>query len=330
MKEAAADNHRIPPIDLQEIQDALADRPGLRARDLATILGVDRRRLNQRLHTHIDLFVKDSEDHTWSNRTANPGPVEHRPPGPFGPAAALLPDDQVLQVVSLTTPCREVFELILDRDYSAVPVVNSSGHVVGVATAESILEHLRSLSDKGIGLKKLVTAPIRNAMEEARFIEPETFVDLQVDWQDIQHVIVGTPSEPLGILTLSDVWQILHDFTAAFVLVHEIETGLRRMILRSIEGTSTSVDDLLAAMHVKDGQVRPHDIESLAFSQYLHLMYSNVGVIHFEPLLGDRSVFRPLFEEVTVIRNDVMHFRHHTVPPSHLQTLRKFRMIVRG
>ena len=66
-------------------------------------------------------------------------------------------------------------------------------------------------------------------------------------------MIVGTAREPLGILTIADVWTILHRFTEAFVLIHEIELELRRLIGRHAAETETPLGDLLAAMHVQDG-----------------------------------------------------------------------------
>jgi CBS domain-containing protein len=243
-------------------------------------------------------------------------------------ASALIPPAQELRTASLTESCQSVLGLILDQDFSAVPVIDRSGRVAGMVTAESILEHLRGMAGQSIGVEKIINAPIRNAMGPARYIAPDTFVDLQVDWQDIQHVIPGTSRNPIGILTLSDVWKVLYDFTEAFVLVHGIEIGLRRLILRTIENTGISLETWLAEMHVKAGQVRPQRIGDLAFSQYLYLMYSNTSTSIFEPGLGSRTASRPAIDKVNMIRNEVMHFRHHTVPEAFLATLQKFRLVV--
>ncbi|MCP4835579.1 MAG: hypothetical protein GY895_12550, partial [Phycisphaera sp.] len=136
--------------------------------------------------------------------------------------------------------------------------------------------------------------------------------------------------EPLGILTIADVWAILHRFTEAFVLIHEIEVELRRLITRHAARRDTPVADLLAVMHVQDGMTRPSALEHLSFSQYLHVMYSPLGTPIFEPVMGSRSIFRASFDAVNWIRNDVMHFRDHAVPDASIKSLRAFRMTVRG
>ena len=319
-----------PMIDPDRVGEFLSGNPGRSAREIAKAIEVDRRSLNQLLHSSLDRFTKDPTGFTWSNRVDQPGIDTERPPGPFGPAKSLIPPGQELHLVGLTEPCHDVLAAILDRDFSAIPVTDQSGRVVGVATAESILEHLRVLAGGNVSLEQVIGAPIRNALEPARFIAADTFIDLQVDWKDIQHVIVGTPNQPLGILTVSDVWQVLHRFTEAFVLIHEVEIGLRRIISRSIEATPTSVGDLLGAMRLQPGQNRPRCLEELTFNQYIHLMYSSVGRPHFEPVMGPRAVFRPTFDDVNAIRNDVMHFRDHAVEETSLATLRKYRMVVRG
>ena len=317
-------------IDLEAVVELLERQPGLRAREIATALGVGRRSLNQVLHSRIDRFVKDPEDHSWKVRADEA--IDHldRPPGPFGPAAALLPEKQRLAVVDRTKTCREVQRLILDNDFSAIPVANSDGVVTGIATLESIAEHLHCVESTNISIRDALDSPIRHACERARYVDPATYIDRHVDWLDVQHVIVGTAREPLGILTIADVWAVLHRFTEAFVLIHEIEVELRRLITRHAGDRGTPLADLFAAMHVQDGMTRPSALEQLSFSQYLHVMYSPLGTPIFEPVMGSRSIFRASFDDVNHIRNDVMHFRHHAVPDASIKSLRSFRTTVRG
>ncbi|MDB4780304.1 CBS domain-containing protein [bacterium] len=317
-------------IDLDAVAALLERSPDLRAREIAAALDLDRRSLNQVLHSRIDRFVKDAEDHTWKARTE--ATIDHleRPPGPFGPAAALLPANQQLAVVDQTTACRDVQRLILDNDFSAIPVTENDGVVTGIATLESIAEHLHRVDSTNTSLGEALESPIRHACERARYVGPATYIDRHVDWLDVQHVIVGTAREPLGILTIADVWAILHRFTEAFVLIHEIEVELRRLITRHAGDRGTPLADLFAAMHVQDGMTRPSALEQLSFSQYLHVMYSPLGTPIFEPVMGSRSIFRASFDAVNRIRNDVMHFRDHAVPESSIKSLRAFRMTVRG
>lgn len=318
-------------LDLEEVAALLDQEPGLKARQIAQRLGTDRRLLNQALHSNIARFRKDSSSNGWFHYERADVPPEGRPHGPFGPAERLVPRAQRLTSVDQATSCRQVQQLILDRDYSAIPVVDSSGLIMGIATLESIAHFLLRLTSGGkLSLDDALNSQVRYACEPARFIGPSAYIDLQVDWSDIQNVIVGTSREPIGILTLADVWAILHRFTEAFVLIHEIETGLRTLILETLKEHKITIEDLLASMHVEDDRSRPESLDDLTFNQYLQLMYSKCGKPAFTDRLGDRKVFQIPFNEVNRIRNEVMHFRHHDVPAESIAALRRFRLTVRS
>jgi len=67
-------------------------------------------------------------------------------------------------------------------------------------------------------------------MEPARFIDREVYIDTETDWGDIDHVLVGTDAELVGVLCISDVFGRLNDFAEAFVLLYEIEHEIRDLI----------------------------------------------------------------------------------------------------
>lgn len=325
-----AQSEQQQEIKVDAVVAHLEQQPNLRARDIATALDVSRRALNQLLHSRIDRFVKDPEDHSWRVRDDSASEPLERSPGPFGPAAALIPSNQKLKIVPQTASCHHVQQLILENDFSAIPVENDDGALIGIATLESIAEHLQRVRHVNTSLANALDAPIRHACESVRYIGPETFIDLQVNWHDVQHVIVGTRHEPIGILTLADVWAVLHQFTEAFVLIHEIEIGLRFLITRHIASSETSIEQLLESMHIPEGANRPSNLEEMNFSQYIYLIYSSIATPVFEPLLGARAIFRASFESVNRIRNDVMHFRNRERLDESIDTLRSFRMTVRG
>ena len=58
---------------------------------------------------------------------------------------------------------------------------------------------------------KLVRAAagIREAMEPARFVGREVYIDTETDWGDIDHVLVGTEDDLLGILCIADVFGLV-------------------------------------------------------------------------------------------------------------------------
>ena len=322
----------MPPLSNEtrdRIKSLLSDSPLMTARQIARQLEVDRAHVNRILHSSLDHFEKEGPAQ-WRSRTSDDAlATTRRPQGPYGPARNLLPKGQTLHRVDGTATCIEILKKMLDCDFSAVPVC-SDGLVIGVATLESIHEHFLTLSGGTVQLSVAFQTPIQSACHIAQFIDPEAFVDQSVDWEDIQYVIVGTATKPLGILTVADVWKRLNSFSEAFVLIHEIETGFRSLIETVARRAQCTLGDWLVQMHVHSGQSTPTALTDMNFSQYLDLVSQSPIYSHFAPILGDKSAFSVSFKRINKIRNEVMHFRVESDSGESLKPLRQFRIAVAG
>lgn len=315
---------------IEQIQEQLLDNPASSARDLAQAIGSNRREVNQILHSRTDLFAQDPEEYTWTNREQQTiGAIDERPRGPFGPARDLIPSGQKLLTIDHTKSCGDALAMLLDLDYSAIPVTGSDARIIGVVTLESILSSMQGIN-RNQTFGPFLDNHVAMVLEHARYIPAECYIDVRVDWHDVQHVIVGTPTNPIGMLTVADVWQRLHDFSNSFVLVHEIEINLRNLIDHVIERHDTTLEELISNMHVMPGTNPPGELGDFTFIQYEHLMCSGYAGSFFTNHLGDMGMFRDRMREIRAIRNDVMHFRHDVVPASGLDCLRTFRLQLRA
>ncbi len=317
---------------LKKLTNYLNENPGQTARDLAEALGTTRREVNQVLHSRTDLFAQRANDFTWKLRDSEPESRHvsyDRPAGPFGPAVNLIPPSQKLCTIQVNETCQNAVRMMLDLDYSAIPVTGNDGFVIGVATLEATLCSMLSLGGNPT-VSQFLQNHVGSILEYARYIPAEAHIDVRVDWHDVQHVIIGTPGNPIGILTVADVWKRLHDFCTPFVLIHEIETGLRQLIRRVGLSDQTTIDRLITSMHVPPGQVRPNSLEEFKFSQYSILMSSTHATPLFSDVLGDLGMFRNRLNVIRKLRNDVMHFRDEAITPSNLELLRTFRRQIRA
>jgi hypothetical protein len=199
--------------------------------------------------------------------------------------------------------------------------------------------------------------PIREAMEPARFIDREVYIDTETDWGDIDHVLVGTDSELEGILCVSDVFGRLTDFAEAFVLLYEIEHEIRDLIhdvyddgeLRQVleammasanrpaievvaelkqlieeQGGIPAVGKAIKLLRsVSDGRLE--NLEDFSFSQYRSLICCEANWPRFEPVFDTmRELVNADFGEVNDLRNVVFHFRRG-ITPKDTDRLRRFR-----
>jgi hypothetical protein len=96
-----------------------------------------------------------------------------RRPGPFGPAWALLPKGQEILSILDDTPAWDAIDRMMDSGYSQLPVTKN-GRIIGVFTWRCFGKRVADLRRASI---KAIDLPVRDCMEPARFIDPETFID---------------------------------------------------------------------------------------------------------------------------------------------------------
>ncbi len=269
-------------------------------------------RMIHRLH-HL---LVQGDDGRWRLRDeALPATAWDRPRGPFGPASRLLPRSQQLFTVPPTTPCRDVLETMIDREYSAVPIVEH-GRVIGVVTFESIHRAMLQLQTDAPGstIDAAHAMPVSAARRDVVFVAPHAYIDEGIDWLRVEHVIVGTPEQPIGLLTISDVWRYLDAFAHAFALIHEIEIGLRRFITLVLTEADIEVGSVLAQLEVAEHRPTPTSLDHLSFREHYEVMTLTIVETHFKDHLATLPQAESRFREVNQIRNEIAHFRRDTRP----------------
>lgn len=250
----------------------------------------------------------------------NGGHAFRKRPGPFGPAKVLLPKDQQPLVLEGSTPAGDAIERMVDNGFSQVPVTDNSGRIIGVFSWTSFGKRVADLQATKI---KPTQLPIREATEPARFIDPEVYIDTETDWSDIDHVLVGTPDDLLGILCIADVFGRLNDFAEAFVLLYETEHEIRDLI-RDVCDDET-IERLIGEMDLPPKSRRPACLEEFTFNQYGTLICSKTNWNLFEPMFDTlRELVNADFGDVNQLRNIVFHFRRG-ITPKDTDRLRRFR-----
>ena len=155
------------------------------------------------------------------------------------------------------------------------------------------------------------------------FLDPDLYIDTTVDWSNVDYVIVGSREEPIGILTVADVWAKLNDFAEAYVLINEIETDIRALIgIVAKDRLTEWIDNIKMPLHAS----KPQSLDEFVFSQYSQLMLEKkVCWPCFEPVLGQpRDLFMSEINQINKLRNDFMHFKEQT-SVARCNQLRAFR-----
>jgi hypothetical protein len=242
-----------------------------------------------------------------------------RAPGPFGPVIDLLPRQQSIEKVRHDEPVGYAIERMTDNEYSQLPV-EQDGAVIGLFSWRSF----------GLvaGVPEPPTSPpdipVGDCVTAATFLPPEAFIDTGIDWTSQECVLIGTPTEMLGLLAIYDVVGRLQDFGEAFFLIHETEHLLRDMLTEAVG--IDRLTEFISNMSVPPSyRVQPQALTDLTFSMYGNLACSKKRWPEFEPMFfGDRITLEDSISDVAKIRNVVFHFKR-PVTVDDVDELRRFR-----
>lgn len=309
---------------IDDIAQVLLAMPRIKASRIANELGVDRRDVIAAINSAPELFVRDED--LWALAQQDPDSQVAKPtrrPGPFGPARDLIPKGQQLRFINANEPCHVALGIMANENYSTLPVRNAQGTVIGVFDHAAFAARVEGLRGTNLQLKELCDEPVETMMVDPVFLDPDKYIDTTVDWSNVEHIIVGTPDEPEGILTIADVWARLNDFAEAYVLLHEIEHDLRELI-RTV--AADKLDDWVCGVKVPPGTTQPKCLEDFNFKQYsLLICEKQTRWPCFKPvLLQNRKIFGLEFDKINDLRNAVMHFRCQA-SASRCRKLRDFR-----
>lgn len=202
--------------------------------------------------------------------------------------------------------------LMLQHDFSQLPVMHGEREVKGVVTWKSIGSKL------SMGCECATAGDCR---DEARIVDSNrTLFDAIQTIVEYGYVLVRDQRDRkiTGIVTASDLSLQFQSLAEPFLLLREIELHVRQLL----EG-KLGVEDLNVLIDPSNPTARkPECMADLSFGQYVRL-FQRPEIWAKLDLKIDSGVLTALLEEVRVIRNDVMHFDPDPMTQEELRTLKR-------
>lgn len=211
---------------------------------------------------------------------------------------------------------QQAVTIMLTNDFSQLPVMSGPRELKGVISWKTIGSRL--------ALKR-PCASVRDAMEPAQVVSvDESLFDAITRIASHDYVLVQASDKSYtGIVTASDFNFQFQALAEPFLLVGEIENGLRRILhqkfsLKELEEAKAPGDD---------GRVieSPSD---LTFGEYLRLIEPEKRWRKLKIEI-DRVEFLQRLNRVRDVRNDVMHFDPDGLSPDDLVFLREFAQFLK-
>ncbi len=209
------------------------------------------------------------------------------------------------------TNVSEAITLMLQHDYSQLPVTTTERDVKGIFSWKSLGSRLVL----GKQCKK-----VRECMEDASETRLDTSL-FEAIQQIVQYecVLVRDATRKLtGIVTTADLSVQFAQLGEPFLLLGQIENHVRNLIAEKYTKA-----ELTAACDPADSGREIEDVSDLTLGEYIRLL-ENPKRWEKLAIQIDRKTFTDELKRVGNIRNDVMHFDPDGVGPEDLATLRKF------
>ena len=239
--------------------------------------------------------------------TAPAMPEELAGPSPFHDVGRIFPDDVDVCSVEPSTRVADALSLMAPRRYSQVPVI-ANGRVRGVFSLWSLTYQLLAAPD---------LSPLDLAVEDVMESIPSVTVDDPLDLV-LEHlhlhdaVLVGSPHGLQAIATATDVLSYFYRIARPYVLLQEIELGLRNLIDQCVTEAELEqcIDRALTKQYESRKKKPPTRLSDMTFEDYRTIIASKDNWEFFRGALGqNRELVSSKLEQIRRIRNDVFHFR---------------------
>ena len=221
--------------------------------------------------------------------SANKGPVSVKP-------------DATLQLATT---------LMMTHDFSQLPVMSTSRNVKGVVSWKSIGSRL--------ALKQRCSFA-RDCMEPPHIVSIEDSLFSAINTIAVHDYVLvqATDKTICGIVTASDFNDQFRRLAEPFLLIGEIENGMRQMLHGRF-----SKKELEDARAPEEDDRKIEGPADLTFGEHVRLIDSDERWKKLR-LEIDRVEFISRLNQVREIRNDVMHFDPDGIEESDMESLREF------
>jgi CBS domain-containing protein len=207
-------------------------------------------------------------------------------------------------------------DLMIENDYSQLPVVDSVGRLTGIVTYQSIIQAARSFEVKA---DELHIRDVTQTNIKSFDIEDNLF-DLLDEIKKNNAVVIIEPDEtPIGIVTSYDAAEFLRTRSEGLMRIEEIERSIKTMILSyysSKDGKLNTdwLDQDIQAMVGYRLDVNSNNkklkFSDLNMNDYINFLVRKQTWDYFEPILKiKREALITLLAKARETRNDMAHFR---------------------
>jgi len=218
----------------------------------------------------------------------------------------IMPDDPIFWA-ELGMPVKDVLRVMVDRNFTLLPVRNAAKDIVGTATQRAILRLFAS-SDSIVAESPLSSTMLEPSL---KVVEPFEFLDVvDDDLRRDEAVLVRVGGIPKHLVTTWDLLKILSELEA-FRRLLIFEEGLRLLIEDRLSTWKKNWwSSLPEDIREYAAEIGEESLRALTMDHLRRIIYDNQSVFRYD--LTDSKVFKQLDGRLIGIRNmrnDLVHGR---------------------
>ena len=210
--------------------------------------------------------------------------------------------------VNQSQTIREALTLMVEHDYSQLPVIDDDGKLRGLISTEEISHEYFHLG----GAVSLLDLPVHQCLAELITLTRDRDITEALDYlKDHYAIVVIETGKPVGILTNFDIARFFRDLTEDQLIVEDIETSLRQLVQSVCSDEVTLTGALIADFgeeRERPGAARK-DLDDLTFGELIRFIRHDKMWSSVESYLGPAELFGSFMEMVRQHRNQLFHFR---------------------
>jgi hypothetical protein len=224
--------------------------------------------------------------------------------------------NQIPSAVKPDATLQQAVTIMLTNDFSQLPVMTGPRDLKGIVSWKTIGSRL--------ALKRPCSL-VRDCMEPAHVVSiDESLLAVISTIASHEYVLVHAQDRTIcGIVTASDFNVQFRTLAEPFLLVGEIENGIRRILHGKF-----SMKELEEAKAPGDDQRTIEAPSDLSFGEYIRLIEPEMRWKKLKMEI-DRVEFLQRLKRVRDIRNDVMHFNPDGLDPGDMHFLSEFAQFLK-
>ena len=224
------------------------------------------------------------------------------------PIKHLLDEKKAPLCVQTDTLVRDALALMVENDFSQLPIIDKYGRLTGIITEQTIITTYYHTE----GAISLLDLPVIDCQSQAVTLDPESDIFEALDrLERVYAVVIVEDEKPVGILTDFDSTQFFRDLTEGLILVEDIEVSIRQ-IIDAVFPDERELNNALINQFGATGEDRlipRKTLDQLTFGNTMYLIKNEQNWVKFQPVFGNQEMFTGLMDQVRQIRNQLTHFR---------------------